>query len=399
MKRDRLLGFGLLALSCFTLNAQANDWPQWRGPQRDGTTQVPLDPAFGKGGPDIRWQTDIGVGFSAVTVADGRLYTAGWADGKTTFYCFNADTGEKAWSHSFATNKYDRFNVGGTRGSAAVSDGRVYFVDADAGMHCYDAKSGEVLWQKDLAKAYGVKAPDWGFSGSPVILGDVVYVDVGRTVALNKADGKEIWKTDNLGPAYSSPAPFSFKGKDYLAVFPSTGLYVIERETGKVAAHHGWKTPYGVNAATPAIIGDRIFISSEYKTGCAMLRFTGDTLDLLWENRNMQNKMGTCVTLDGYLYGFNGTKFACMDIETGKTMWEERGFGHGTVIATGKTLVVLSDSGEVLTAEASPKRFVPVTRIKVIDGDSSVWTGPTLANAKLYIRGSRGKLVCLDVSR
>ena len=400
MQRDQVTAFTLVFALCISLSASAADWPNWLGPNRDSTTtDKGFDPAFAKGGVDIKWSADIGIGFSAVTVADGTAYTAGWADGKTTFFAFDAKTGKKRWSHSAATGKYADFNIGGTRGSAAVDGDKVYFVNADGRLYCYNVKDGSIAWEKDLAKAYGVKPPTWGFSGTPVIIGDIMYLDMGRTLALKKADGAEVWKSDNFGPAYSTPAPFTFGGKDYLAVFPKSGLYVLDRATGKRIAHQPWDTKYGVHAATPLIVDDTILISSEYNNGCALLKFDGKKLSILWENRSLRQKMGTSLYHDGAFYGFDSTKLACVDAKTGKQLWTQRGLGHGTVVLVGENLVVLSDKGELYTAEASPKGFKPIVKTQVIKGDSNVWAGPTLANNLLYVRGSKGKLVCIDVAK
>ena len=399
MKRDQVVAFSFCVLSMVGLSAAAADWPKWRGPDGDGTTTSKIDPAFAKGGIDVAWSKDIGVGFTGVTVAEGTAYTAGWEGGQTTFFAFDAETGEKKWSHTFKSPKFDNLNVGGPRGTAAVDAGHVYFMGGGGEMFCFTADTGEVVWEKNCSKVYGIKPPRWGFSGSPVVIGDVVYLDIGRALALNKKTGEEIWKTDNWGASYSTPAPFTYKGKDYLAVFPGTGLYIVERATGKKLAHKPWKTSYDVHAATPVVIDNNIFMSSDYNTGCAMLTFTGSALDLRWENKNLKNQMCTSVYLDGYLYGFDSSKLTCVDAKTGKKIWDERGMGRGTVIASGKTLVVLSDKGEVITAEASPRGFRPVSKVRVVEGDDTVWTAPTLANGKLYVRGSRGKLVCVDVSK
>jgi outer membrane protein assembly factor BamB len=401
MKRDRVTGFVLFFLLLVSLNVSAADWPNWLGPNFDGTTtDKGFDPAFGKGGVDIKWTKDLGVGFTGVTVADGKAYTAGWKDGNTTFFCFDAKTGQKIWSHTFPTKKYDNLNVGGPRGTAAVTNGKVYHMAGGGEMFCYDAAKGDIIWEKNLAKEYGVKVPRWGFSGSPLILGDTVYLDIGKIVALNKTDGKEQWATKDYGPSYSTPALMTFKGKDYLVVFPATGLYVIERDGGKEVAHKPWKTSYDVHAATPVVIKDKfIFMSSDYNVGCALLEFTGKGVNTVWENKNLKNQMCTSVFHQGHLYGFDSAKLTCINAETGKQMWSQRGLGKGTVILAGETLVILSDKGEVLTAPATPDAFRPVTKTKVIDGDSTIWTSPSLANNLLYVRGSRGKLVCIDVSK
>lgn len=400
MRRDQVTAYALLFLLLLSFNVTAADWPNWLGPNRDSTTTGEgFDPAFAKGGVDIKWTKDLGVGFTGVTVADGLAYTAGWKNGDTTFFAFNAKTGKQAWSHSFATKKYDNLNVGGPSGTAAVSDGKVYHMARDGQFFCYDAKTGDIAWQKNLAKDYGVKVPRWGFSGSPLILDDTLYLDIGKTIALNKTTGKEQWASKNFGPAYSTPALITVNDKDYLAVFPAKGLYIVERDTGKQVAHQPWKTDYNVHAATPVIVDDTILVSSEYNNGCALLKFDGKGLDILWDNRSLRQKMGTSLYRDGYFYGFNSTKLVCVDAKTGKERWNQRGLGHGTVILAGDTLVILSDSGEVLTAPASPEVFKPITKTRVIDGDKTIWTAPTLANNLLYVRGSRGKLVCIDVSK
>ena len=400
MKRDQVICFAVLFALLISTSALAEDWPHWLGPDRDGTTSGEgFDAAFAKGGVDTRWTKNIGVGFTGVTVADGKAYTAGWKNGNTTFYALDTKTGKEIWSHAFPTEKYDRLNVGGPTGTAAVSDGHVYHMARDGQFFCYDTETGDVVWKKNLTKEYGVEVPRWGFSGSPLILDDTMYLDIGKIIALDKKTGKEQWATKDLGPAYSTPSLLTFKGKDYLAVFPATGLYVVERDGGKQIAHQPWKTDYDVHAATPLIIDDKILMSSEYNNGCALLKFTGSDLEIVWDNRNIRQKMGTSVYHKGYFYGFNSTKLTCVDAKTGKEMWNQRGLGHGSVIIAGDTLVVLSDRGEVLTAPVSPKAFRPIVKTQVIEGDKTIWTAPTLANNLLYVRGSLGKLVCIDVSK
>lgn len=398
MKRDQVLTLCLAFLCCCATTAYAADWPNWRGPERDGTTSDQgFDPAFAKDGHKVLWSADLGVGFTGITVADGRAFTAGWDDGKTTFFCFDAVTGEKKWSHSFPTAKYDNLNVGGPSGTAAVDGDRVYHMARDGRLVCYNVENGDIVWQKALTQVYDVKVPKWGFSGSPVIIDDILYLDIGKIIALKKTDGQKVWATRDLGPAYSTPAPFTFKGKDYLAVFPSTGLHIVERGNGRVVAHHPWETSYGVHAATPVIIDqDKIFLSSDYNTGCALLQFNGNALELIWENKNLKNQMCTSVYHEGHLYGFDSNTLTCIDVKTGDEVWNQRGLGRGTCILAGETLIVLADTGEVITTPAAPQGFNPIGRSKVIEGDDTIWTSPTLANGLLYVRGSRGKLVCID---
>jgi len=391
-------GFICVYLCLSAVPIQADDWPQWRGPDRNGVASAEgFDPAFGNGGHDELWAADLGVGFTGITIANGRAFTAGYIDGHTVFYCFNAVTGEPIWNHRFPTPIYDNLNVGGPSGTAAVDGDKVYHMARNGRLLCYAVDDGQVAWELDLVTNYGVEVPTWGFSGSPVVIGDTLYLDIGKIIALNKNTGRQAWATADLGPAYSTPAPFTFEGTDYLAVFPATGLHILNRATGNVVAHHPWTTRYGVNAATPVVFGDHIFISSDYNTGCAVLRFTGDELELIWENRRLKNQMCTSIYHDGYLYGFNSSVLTCIDAQTGERAWDHAGLGRGTVILAGQTLVVLADDGTILTAPATPQGFEPIMSTRVVE-DTEVWTSPTLANGRLYVRGCRGRLVCVDVS-
>lgn len=401
MKFDRALMFSFLLVLLVGFQVQAQDWPHWRGPDRDGTTTSnKFKATFGKGGVKELWSADLGVGFTGVTVADGKAYSAGWKGGKTTFFCFDAETGKEIWSHSFATKKYDNLNVGGPSGTAAVDGDHVYHMARDGKLLCYKTEDGTVAWEKELTKDFGVKVPRWGFSGSPVIIDDMLYLDIGRIIALDKKTGAEQWKTKDYGPAYSTPAPFTFKGKDYLAVFPKTGLYILERDGGKEIAHHPWKTQYDVHAATPVIIENKfIFISSDYNTGCALLEFDGKGVDVVWENRDLKNQMCTSIYYKGSLYGFNSSVLTCLDAGTGDRLWQVKGHGKGTLIMAGDKLVVLSDKGTILTATADREGFRTISEVQLIKGDSTIWTSPTLANGRLYVRGSKGTLVCIDVSK
>lgn len=391
--------FGFLAVLGVTALSASGDWPHWRGPDRTGIVSANgFEPNFATDGADIAWQKeDIGVGYSAVTVANGHAYTAGWADGQTTFYCFDADTGEPVWTYAYKVAQYDTMNVGGPSGTPTVDHGKVYHQARDGRLMCFDAAKGELLWEKNLPKVFGVEVPRWGFSGSPIVLGDHIFIDIGRIVALDKVSGDEVWRTDNYTPSYSTPAPFSANGKDYLAAFPGDGLVVVDRSSGQVVAHHPWKTQYNIHAATPIVHDDgkRIFISSGYNTGGAVLAFDGQGLSVVWESKDMRNQMPTCVLIDGYLYGFDDTRLKCLNVETGEEMWNQRGLGQGTVIAAGETLIVLSAKGELITAPAKPEGFEPISRAQIINEDK-VWVSPTLIDGRIYCRGSRGSLVCIN---
>ncbi len=398
----RLVRFAAMVLAMSGLSAAA-EWPHWLGPQRNGMV---VDEAFtpkwveAGGEPRVRWEKDIGVGYTAVTVADGRAYTAGWRGGRTTLYCYDAKSGEEAWSFSFEMEKFDYLNSGGPSGSITIEDGRAYNPTRDGRLYCHDAETGEVIWEKNLIHMLGVKPAVWGVACSPIVLGDRIYMELGRVVCLDKKTGDIVWKTDDYGSSYATPAPFTFKDKDYLAVFPHTGLYIVERETGKQVGHHPWTTENNIHAATPVVNedGSEVFITSGYNTGCAMLKFDGEGLEIIWEGKALRSQMPTSVLHNGYLYGYDMATLKCVDAKTGRTKWRQRGLGQGTAIAVNDSLLVLSDSGELITAPLTPDGFKPIARAKIID-EQNIWTAPTISEGLVYCRGSKGTLVCIDMRK
>jgi outer membrane protein assembly factor BamB len=397
----RAAALPLLAMLFVPLHAFADaDWPRWRGPSGTGITEAPgFDPTLNGGEPEVLWSAQVGNGYGQVTVAGGRAYVAGHEDGRETLYCFEAATGEPLWSNSYKAKKFDNMNAGGPAATPAVAQGRVFHVSRDGKALALNAETGKPVWDIDLTKQFGSQTPKWGFAGSPILEDGDVMIDAGRIVRLEADSGEVIWQSENFGAAYSTPVPFTVRGKRFVAAFPESGLVILDAKTGKTLAQHRWKTSYGVNAATPVIKDDMIFISSGYNTGGAVLRLTDRGLQVVWEGRQMRNQIPTCVLIDGYLYGFDDSRLKCLAFATGEEQWDVRGLGQGTVIATADgILIVQSDKGEVLTAKASPDGFDEIARVQVID-ERRVWTAPTLADGRLFCRGSRGTLKVLDVSK
>jgi len=390
------LAFALASASALA----AEDWPRWRGPGGNGITEAPgFDPTLNGGNPEVLWSAEVGNGYGQVAVAGGRAYVAGHADGKETLYCFDAATGQALWARSYPAKKFDNMNAGGPAATPAVAQGKVFHVSRDGKALALGAQTGEPAWEIDLTKTFGSKTPQWGFAGSPILEDGDVMIDAGRIVRLDAETGEVIWQSENFGAAYSTPVPFTVRGKRFVAAFPQFGLVILDAKTGKTLARHRWKTSYGVNAATPIIHEDMIFISSGYNTGGAVLQLTDAGLRVVWEGRQMRNQIPTCVLIGGYLYGFDDSRLKCLAFADGQEQWDVRGLGQGTVIATADgTLIVQSDRGEVLTAKASPDGFEPIARAQVID-ETRVWTAPTLADGRLFCRGSRGTLKVLDVSK
>ena len=387
--------------------ASATDWPQWRGPENNGITRETHFSIQAIATPKVLWKANVGAGYSAVAVAGGRAFTAGWADGKDHIRCLDAATGKELWTHSYASPKFDKFHPGGTGSTPTIHDGRVYYASKQGDLFCLDAGSGKVQWHKVLTRDLGASVPTWGFSGSPIVEGQAVIVDAGVIAAFDRRSGKEIWRSEAMPAGYSTPVAFDHDGRRLVAAFTGETLVVLNAADGKIIARFPWKTQYDVNAATPIVSGDRIFISSGYGRGAALLRLNGSTLEKVWENTEMKNQMNPSVLIDGLLYGFDGNtrqpqaRLACVEFDTGKARWGQPGLGAGALIAAvpkdspgDAHLIAMSERGELVLVAADPSGYKELARSQVLGG--TCWTVPVVSNGRIYCRNDRGDLVCLD---
>jgi outer membrane protein assembly factor BamB len=224
-------------------------------------------------------------------------------------------------------------------------------------------------------------------------------------VALDKSDGRVIWQSQAFKPAYASPVPMQLGDRTCIVSLNTQGIAVLDAADGSTLAFTKWETRFDTNATTPIIAGDRIFMSTGYDRGCALFRFTGSSLEKLYENKSMSNHMAACVLIDGHLYGFNGNshqsrnvQLVCMELASGQVKWSQRGLGCGSLMAADGKLIVLGSEGELVVAPATPAGFQPAARMQVFDGRARCWTQPVLANGRVYCRAADGRVVCVDVS-
>ena len=383
--------------------AVLGNWPNWRGPAVDGisrgtnwTSKWPSD------GPKTLWRKSIGIGFSSMSVANGRLYAMGHQQGQEYVYCLDAETGEQLWEHSYEGKLVKNLHEGGPCATPTVDDELVYTCGREGQLYCLSAKTGEPVWSKALQIELGVKLPAWGFTCSPVVLGGWLIVEAGRTVAFDKRTGELIWQTAKYRPGYGSPCIFDFDGDTLIAVLNNDYLMIVRAEDGTEIAKEAWETSYATNSTTPIVADGHVFISTGYNKGCAMFRFDGKQLELAYANKSMRNHFNNCVLYEGDLYGIDGNsnsgrncKLVCMNWKTGDVKWEHRGLGCGSLLIADGKLIVLGDQGKLVVAEATDKQFNELSVSEVLQG--RCWTVPVLAGGRIYCRNTPGVLVCLDV--
>lgn len=388
------------------MGAAAADWPQWRGPRRDGIShETGWTAEWPETGPPKLWERQVGKGLATVAVADGRLYTMGKSkDNREIVWCLDAATGKVLWQHGWPCTR--RFAYDGPAATPTVDDGRVFAHGRAGELACLDAKTGKVVWRKNVREEFKLpkQRPDYGNSCSPLALGRLLIVEVGgqdgMVAALDKASGETVWKAVEGGQlAYSSPVAFELNGEKRLAVFHALGLGVLDPANGKELWRYPWKTYDRCSVATPVVVGDKVLISAAYSAGAALVQIGNDKA--VWKTKELQCHHATPVLWKGCLYGFHGGNSSpghlrCLDLATGEVRWSRKGMGKGTLLLADGKLIVLSQKGELLVAPASPEGFEPVSRAKILSG--LCWTVPVLSARRLYCRNHPGRLMCLDLS-
>ncbi len=376
----------------------AGDWPNLRGPNHDGISrETGWSAAALAEGPKTLWKAKVGLGFAAVTVADGRAFTTGNENDHDTVFCFDANTGNILWKHTYAAPLDAKYYEGGTSATPTVDGDRVYTVSKRGIIHCLAVADGKVIWTKNLSEELGAKIPTWGFAGSVFIEGDLAILNFGSTgTALDKKTGKVVWSSGKEESGYSTPVPFdASEGRAVLLALKQDVVAILIKD-GKELWRFPWKTQYDVNAANPILVGSKVFISSGYNRGGGVFDVSEQPPKKIWENKNMRNHMASSVYWQGHLYGVDENQLRCLDFETGEVKWTEKASGKGSLLLADGKLIVISERGELMIGDASPKEFKPVARTQVIGG--KCWTIPVLANGKVYVRTGAGDVVCVDLS-
>ncbi len=393
-----------LLLALAALPAAADDWPHWRGPRRDGiSAETEWRDRWPAEGPRILWKADVGTGFASFAVAGGRVCTVGNEDNTDTVSCFDAETGKTLWTHAYESDLGSRFFEGGPVSTPAFDGDRVYVLGKWGDLFCLDASTGKTVWATNVAKGAGVRLPGWGFSGSPVVHGKLLLLNIGHGgAAVDKDSGRIAWKSEDKDAGYSTPLVIPGGGASLALMGSGNSWYAVDCASGREAWRVRWVTSYGVNAADPIVHDGRVFLSSGYGRGGALLGLGAKGPEPLWENKVMACQMNPCVLLDGHLYGVSGDSdkkpaLKCVEFATGVEKWSQTGLGAGGVTAAAGRLIVLAEHGELIVAPATPEGFKPSARAKVLGGKS--WTVPVLANGRIFVRNAEGDVVCLDVRK
>lgn len=386
----------LVALGSGLSDARAGDWPNFRGPNHDGIcTETGIRTEFTEP-PTVLWQREVGSAFSSFAVVGGRVFTCGTEDKRQVLLCLSADTGEVIWKVPFEKEYRDNFGDG-CRATPTVSDGLVYIAGAHGRVLCCNAETGSEVWSEEFDHK-----PQWGYSGSVLVEGDVAIFQAGKgdgaLRAVNKKSGKLVWKCDSDEPGYATPLPFDFNGTRYVCSFNAHRAVVAELATGKKALSIPWETDWNVNAAAPIYHEGHLFLNSGYKTGCGLFALSKGAGALeseeVWRSKVLLNKFQSAILTGRKLYASDEKAFKCVDFMTGRETWKVPRVANGTLILAEGQLFLLTERGELQVGRPSPEGWQPHSKVEILD--DKCWTVPVISGGRLFARNLE-RVVCLDI--
>lgn len=431
MLRKKILLLSVTFLAFSAASGLSGDWPQWRGPNRDGVwSEDGVIAKFDGGRLPVLWRAEIAGGYSGPTVASGRVYVTDRSTSPAAIervLCFDAATGAEVWSHSYECEyKKVGYNVG-PRASVTIEDGRAYSLGTMGHLFCFDAAKGKVLWSKDLNAEYKIRMPHWGIAASPVIEKDLVIVQIGGAnnaclVAFDKVTGAEKWRALDDRVSYSAPIVIDQGGKRVLVCWTGDSLAGLDAMTGEVYWKHAF-TPSRmvIGITTPVLKDNYIFVSSFYD-GSLLVRIDPEKLsaEKVWRRKGPSEKVtdslhcciSTPVLLGKHIYGVDSFgEFRCLDLLTGDRVWEDltavpkARWSNIHMVENHGKIWMFNERGELIICTLSPEGLSEISRARLIDPTQGqlnqrggvCWSHPAYANRHIYIRNDK-ELICADVS-
>jgi outer membrane protein assembly factor BamB len=387
--------------------APPTDWPQWRGPDRNGVSrETGLLKEWPKGGPRVAWTAaDLGAGYGSISVLGDRVFVQGSRSRQSVVTALNRADGKVVWSKPLgAAGNNDRGP--GPRSTPTTDGDRLYVLTENGDLACLRISDGSIVWQRNVLRDFRASNPNWLMSESPLVDGNLVIVTPGGRgagiVALEKMTGKTVWQSADLNDeaGYSSAIVADVQGVRTVMTLTAEAGVGVRASDGKLMWRYTRAANNTANAATPVYAEGRVFYTSNYGTGGALLALkpTGGELRAseVYFTRDMQNHHGGVVLLNGYLYGFNNAILTCLEFATGKVMWRDRSVGKGSLVVADGHLYLFGENNVVGLAEATPAGYKEKGRFTVRDQGLPSWAHPVVSGGRLYIR-NQGTLAAYDI--
>lgn len=383
------------------------DWPQWRGPDRNGISkETGLLKSWPATGPKKLWSVkDLGDGYGTVSIKGDRIYLQAGKGSDSMVYSLNRRDGKTLWNKKLST-KGSNDRGDGPRATPTIEGDKVYALTENGELACMGPGDGNAIWRKNILQEYNGRNPHWLLSESPLIDGNKLYVTPGGPgagiVALDKSNGNTIWASKDLSdPAgYSSCIAADVGGVRCIATLTGKAGVGVRASDGKLMWRYETVSNRTANVATPIFNDNRIYYTSAYGTGGGLLSLKAEggevKMQEVYFNKEMMNHHGGVVLVNGYLYGFSNAILTCMEFSTGKVMWKDRSVGKGSVTYADGMLYLLGEKYVAGLAEATPEAYKEKGRFEIEDLGLPSWAHPVVCGGKLYLR-NQGILSCYDI--
>lgn len=428
-----LLLIGLVA-------ASAADWNDFLGPERNGKSleKIGILP-WDKTGPRIVWHKQIGTSYGAPTVANGRVFIFARHGGKARLTCMESTTGDERWRFEYQTDYEDMYGYNnGPRCCPVVDGDRVYIFGAEGMLHCVRVSDGKGLWKIDTTAQFNVIQNFFGVASTPAVEGELLIVQIGGSppgsprdiwaangrpkpnrsgiVAFNKYTGEVVYRIADELASYASPVFSTIEGRRWGFAFLRGGLVGFEPASGKIDFHYPWRHPKieSVNASSPVVASDHVFISESYGIGSSVVKVRPDGYEVVWKdrasrrNKSMELHWNTAIHHEGYLYACsgqhpNGAELRCVDLKTGSVMWSQRVDERASLLWVNDYFIYLGEYGRLMLLKCTPEKLEVISEVSSLRDENSrllvkypAWAAPVLADGYLYIRG-KDRLMCFDL--
>ncbi len=387
-----------------------SDWTCWRGPGMEGKSDIRGMITDWSNELDKVWEVDYlcrgeeSVTYSGPVIRGNRLVIMGRDGDRDQVFCLEAGSGELLWHTGYDAPTDPKFGTG-PRATPCIDGELVYTFGRAGDLACWRLYDGERVWKRNVMDDGG-KMPNWGFSSSPMVLADMVIVQGGGEaclIAYDKGSGEVVWSSPGGEAGYSTAVPVVLDSVAYLLHFHGTGLALVDTADGSQRWDIPWETEYAVNAVTPVVRNDTVFITSGYRMGARCLKVSVSGADVIWESDVISSQVADLVLLGGQLYGYtananNSGPFKCVDLATGTERWSTKEIGGGSLVYADGHLVCWDVKGNLHLLEKDPDRFILKGSIRDAAGKANheAWTPPAIANGKLYLR-HMGRLVCYEL--
>ena len=428
MRHKNLILTGIVLIFC-ALNVAAQDWPDWRGANRDGVwNETGVVEKFSVDSLPAVWSVPVGAGYSGPTVANGKVYLTDRLEKPEPtegVLCFDEQTGKKIWEHRYNCEYEGVGYPAGPRASVVINNGKAYALGTMGNLFCFDAENGNIVWQRDLNRDYKIRMPIWGIAATPLIADDKIILQISGSdnacvVALDKNTGKEIWRNLDDMASYSAPVLITQANKKVVVVWTEDSLTGLDPSTGKVYWRIPWKIKMGMGISTPVLYQNYIFVSCFY-SGSLLVKLGENSLtaEKVWQRQGQSERktdalhcvINTPVILDDYIYGVDSYgELRCLELKTGDRVWEnitavpKNRWANIHFIQHGNKTWMFNEKGELIISKLDPQGFHEMSRTKIIEPTQKqlprgvTWSHPAFANRHVFARNDN-RLICVDVSK